>query len=169
MGKRVSKRLLSGVLSAMMVASAVPASMVAFADQCDQGTKDGYDWELWNQNYTGNVSMQVGSNGTYSCSWSGIENCLFRSGKRLGSTKSWQDYGGIQVQYEVDYTPKGNSYMCIYGWTQNPLVEYYIVEAWGNWRPPGSVNAKANITADGKDYDIYTTTRTIPSIEGTAG
>ena len=167
MGKRVSKRLLSGVLSAMMVASAVPASMVAFADQCDQGTKDGYDWELWNQNRQGNVQMSVGSNGSFSCSWSNIENCLFRSGKRLGSTQSWSSYGGIQVNYDVDYTPRGNSYMCIYGWTQSPLVEYYIVEAWGDWRPPGQNGGKAQITVDGKSYDVYTSTRyNQPSIEG---
>ena len=168
MGKRVSKRLLSGVLSAMMVASAVPATMVAFAgDQCDQGTKDGYDYELWNQNYTGNVQMSVGNSGTFSCSWSGIENCLFRSGKRLGSTQSWSSYGGIQINYDVDYTPKGNSYMCIYGWTQSPLVEYYIVEAWGDWRPPGQNGGKASITVDGKAYDVYTSTRyNQPSIEG---
>ncbi len=168
MGKSVSKKLLSGVLSAMMVASSVPAAITAYADQCDQGTKDGYDYELWNQSYKGNVQMNVGNAGTFSCSWSGIENCLFRSGKRLGSTQSWSSYGGIQINYDVDYTPKGNSYMCVYGWTQSPLVEYYIVEAWGDWRPPGSNSPKTSITVDGKAYDVFTSTRyNQPSIEGT--
>jgi len=161
---------LTAFLTALTTAPAAvytDTALVNAADQSDQGTKDGYDWDLWNQNGSGNVLMDVGDNGTFSCSWSEIENCLFRSGKKLGGTKTWQDYGEIQINYEVDYTSDGNSYLTVQGSTQDPFIEYYIVEAWGNWRPPGSVNAKANITADGKDYDIYTTTRTIPSIEGT--
>jgi len=170
MKKSLSKKLLSGALSAMMFAAAVPSSMVSFAaDRCDQGkTSDGYDWELWNQNNQGQASMNLGSNGGYSCSWSNIQNVLFRTGKKLGSTKGWQDYNGIQYNYDVDYTPKGNSYMCVYGWTEDPTVEYYIVEAWGDWRPPGSNNPKASLTVDNKQYDLFTSTRVNqPSIHGT--
>ena len=139
------------------------------ADQQQIGkTPDGYDYELWNQYGQGNVNMDLGSNGGFSCSWSGIENCLFRTGKKLGSTKKYQDYGKIQINYDVDYEPKGNSYMCVYGWTEDPTVEYYIVEAWGDWRPPGMNNSKGTVSSDGKKYDIYTSTRVNqPSIHGT--
>ena len=139
------------------------------ADQQQTGkTPDGYDYELWNQYGQGNVNMDLGSNGGFSCSWSGIENCLFRTGKKLGSTKKYQDYGKIQINYDVDYEPKGNSYMCVYGWTEDPTVEYYIVEAWGDWRPPGMNNSKGTVSSDGKKYDIYTSTRVNqPSIHGT--
>ena len=139
------------------------------ADQQQTGkTPDGYDYELWNQYGQGNVNMDLGSNGGFSCSWSGIENCLFRTGKKLGSTKKYQDYGKIQINYDVDYEPKGNSYMCVYGWTEEPTVEYYIVEAWGDWRPPGMNNSKGTVSSDGKKYDIYTSTRVNqPSIHGT--
>ncbi|MBR1824541.1 MAG: glycoside hydrolase family 11 protein [Ruminococcus sp.] len=138
------------------------------ADTCQQGkTSDGYDYELWNQNGQGQASMQLGSNGGYSCSWGSIQNVLFRTGKKLGSTQSWQSYNGIKYEYDVDYTPRGNSYMCVYGWTEDPTVEYYIVEAWGDWRPPGSNNPKATINVDGKSYDLFTSTRVNqPSIHG---
>lgn len=110
-----------------------PASQKASAaDQQELGNKDGYDYELWNQWGQGSASMQVGSNGAFSCSWSGIENCLFRTGKKLEKTKKYSEYNGMYIDYDVEYEPKGNSYMCVYGWTENPTVEYYIVEAWGS-------------------------------------
>ena len=155
--------------------SLMPASMGVYAademppDQQEKGTtEDGYDWELWNQYGKGTVDMTVGEKGTFSCSWKDIQNVLFRSGKKLGSEKKWDEYGGIQIEYDVDYEPLGNSYMCVYGWTEDPTVEYYIVEAWGDWRPPGISKGKATLTVDGKEYDVYTSTRyEQPSIHGT--
>ena len=112
--------------------------------------------------------MQVGSDGAFSCSWNGIENCLFRTGKKLEKTKKYGEYNGIYIDYDVEYEPKGNSYMCVYGWTENPTVEYYIVEAWGSWRPPGSTNSLGTVEANGNKYDIYKTVReNQPSIHGT--
>ncbi|MGN0582000.1 MAG: glycoside hydrolase family 11 protein, partial [Oscillospiraceae bacterium] len=173
-----SKKYLCGFTAMTMALSIVPASgllslsditVVHAADQQEIGTTaDGYDYELWNQNYTGNASMTLGTNGGFSCEWSGIENCLFRTGKKLGSTKTYQEYGNISITYDVDYQPMGNSYMCVYGWTEDPTVEYYIVEAWGDWRPPGSNDSKGTVSSDGKSYDIYTSTRVNqPSIHGT--
>ena len=164
---KLFKRSAAAAMAIAIGALAVPSGVYA-ADRCDQGkTSEGYDWELWNQNNQGQASMQLGSNGGYSCSWSSIQNVLFRTGKKLGSTKGWQDYNGIRYEYDVDYTPRGNSYMCVYGWTEQPTVEYYIVEAWGDWRPPGSNNPKAKITVDGKSYDLFTSTRVNqPSIHG---
>jgi hypothetical protein len=60
-----------------------------------------------------------------------VNNILFRKGIRPGSRKQ-------VVVYSADYNPQGNSYLSIYGWFENPLVEYYIIESWGTWRPPGS-------------------------------
>lgn len=138
------------------------------ADQQELGNKDGYDYELWNQWGQGSATMQVGSNGAFSCSWSGIENCLFRTGKKLEKTKKYSEYNGMYIDYDVEYEPKGNSYMCVYGWTENPTVEYYIVEAWGSWRPPGATNSLGTVEANGNKYDIYKTVRTNqPSIHGT--
>jgi hypothetical protein len=56
--------------------------------------------------------------------------------------------------------------LSVYGWTKNPLVEYYIIESWGSWKPPGSASSKGTITTDGGTYDIFQNSRTGPSIEG---
>ena len=129
------------------------------------GNFDGYDYEYWKDH--GNGTMTLNGGGTFSCSWNNIGNILFRTGKKLGSTQNYQSYGNIVIDYACDYRPNGNSYLSVYGWTQNPLVEYYIIESYGTWKPPGSNNVKARINVDGGTYEIYETTRyNQPSIEG---
>lgn len=130
------------------------------------GTIDGYNYELWKD--SGTTSMTLNGGGTFDCSWSNINNALFRIGKKFDSTKTHQQLGNISVNYSANYQPNGNSYLCVYGWTRSPLVEYYIVDSWGSWRPPGATS-KGTITVDGGTYDVYETTRTNqPSIDGTA-
>jgi hypothetical protein len=75
---------------------------------------------------------------------------------------------------------RGNfSYIGIYGWSRNPLVEYYIVEnSYGNaWNDHAGYIARLNqdtiqgtemtsYTLDGSVYKVYKKTRTGPSIAG---
>jgi len=130
------------------------------------GKIDGYDYELWKDN--GTTSMTLNGGGTFSCQWSNINNALFRTGKKYNETQTHQQLGNISINYACNYQPNGNSYLSVYGWTVDPLVEYYIVESWGSWRPPGSTS-KGTITVDGATYDLYETTRVNqPSIKGTA-
>ncbi|MBR1823314.1 MAG: glycoside hydrolase family 11 protein [Ruminococcus sp.] len=171
--KHFFKQAAAMTAASALIASAVPFSASAAGESYTKSktgqTSDGYDFELWNENEAGNVKMELGENGGFSCSWNGIQNCLFRTGKRLGSTKNWDEYEGINISYDVDYTPKGNSYMCVYGWTEDPLVEYYIVDAWGDWRPPGMSNdqAVAQVTVNGNSYHIFKSQRVDkPSIHG---
>lgn len=133
----------------------------------ETGTHDGYDYEFWKDS-GGSGSMTLGSGGTFSCEWSNINNILFRKGRKFDETQTHQQLGNISMDFGASYYPSGNSYLCVYGWTTNPLVEYYIVESWGDWRPPGA-SSKGTISVDGGTYDIYETTRTNePSIIGTA-
>lgn len=128
------------------------------------GTKDGFSYELW-KDY-GNTSMQLTGGATFTCEWNNIGNALFRMGRKWDCTKTWQQLGTIKFDYAVNYNPNGNSYLCIYGWTRSPLIEWYIVDSWGSWRPPGTP-AKGAISVDGQSYDIYTSDRiNQPSIDG---
>lgn len=131
------------------------------------GHHDGYDYELWKDN-GGTACMTLNSGGAFNCEWSNVSNMLTRKGKKFNSTQTHQQIGNISVDFGANYQPAGNSYLGIYGWTVSPLVEYYILESWGNWRPPGA-QSKGTITVDGGTYDIYETTRyQKPSIQGTA-
>ncbi|HMA95211.1 MAG TPA: glycoside hydrolase family 11 protein [Polyangiaceae bacterium] len=120
------------------------------------GTHCGYTYEYWKDQGTGTLTLKADG---FSVDWSNINNLLGRKGVRPGT-------GNEVVAYEADYQPNGNSYLCIYGWFKNPLVEYYIVDSWGTWRPPGGQGLQGTVTCDGATYDIYKLPRTGPSIEG---
>ena len=147
----------------------VPATIVQGATTITSnqtGNHDGYDYELWKD--SGNTSMTLNNGGNFSCEWNNINNALFRKGKKFNETQTHQQLGNISVDYGCNYQPNGNSYLCIYGWTVDPLVEFYIVDSWGDWRPPGA-SSKGTVSIDGGTYDIYETTRTNqPSIRGNA-
>ena len=166
---RKIQRLVGGAVSALMIASSIP-TVASAADQQTRGNVGGYDYEMWNQNGQGQVSMEPGA-GSFTCSWSNIENFLARMGKNYDSQgKNYKEIGNIVLTYDVEYTPRGNSYMCVYGWTKSPLVEYYIVEGWGDWRPPGNDGEnKGTVTLNGNTYDIRKSMRyNQPSLEGTS-
>jgi len=129
------------------------------------GQVDGCDYELWKDR--GTTEMVLTGGGTFTCDWSDINNALFSIGRKFDCTKTWQELGPIEVSYGADYAPVGNSYLCVYGWTREPLVEFYVVQSWGNWRPPGA-QALATVEIGDSKYDIYETERVNqPSIDGT--
>jgi endo-1,4-beta-xylanase len=131
------------------------------------GTHDGYDYEFWKDD-GGSGSMTLNNGGNFSAEWSNVNNILFRKGKKFDETQTHQQIGDMSITYGANYQPYGNSYLTVYGWSVDPLVEYYIVDSWGNWRPPGST-PKGTINVDGGTYEIYETTRyQQPSIKGTA-
>jgi len=120
------------------------------------GKHCGYTYEYWKDSGNGTLSLKTDG---FSVDWSGVNDLLGRKGIRPGN-------GNLVVNYEADYQPNGNSYLCIYGWTRNPLVEYYIVDSWGNWRPPGGQGHVTTVTSDGGTYDVYKIAKSGPSIDG---
>jgi len=140
------------------------ARATTITNKDETGKHDGYDYELWRDR--GTVSMTLENGGNFSCQWSNIGNALFRKGRKFDSTKTHNEIGNISIKYDAQFTPGGNSYLCVYGWSKNPLVEYYIIESYGTYKPTGT--AKGSVSMDGGTYELYETTRTNqPSIEGT--
>lgn len=113
------------------------------------GTHCCYTYENWVN--TGSATMTLKTDG-FSVNWTGKTQFVGRKGIRPGS-------GSIVTTYTANFSPNGNSYLCLYGWTTEPLVEYYVVDGWGDWRPPGGT-AIGTVDSDGGKYDIYKMTRT---------
>jgi endo-1,4-beta-xylanase len=123
------------------------------------GTDGGFYYSYWKDG--GTATMTTGAGGNYAVNWN-IPNNNFVGGKGWspGSTSRRVGYNaGV-------FSTSGNAYLAFYGWSRNPLVEYYVVESWGNFRPPGGTRV-GTVTTDGGTYDQYRVSRTnAPSIDG---
>nr|AAG44994.1 endo-1,4-B-xylanase B [Phanerodontia chrysosporium] len=124
------------------------------------GTNNGYFYSFWTDG-GGSVTYNNGPAGEYSVTWSNADNFVAGKGWNPGSAQA--------ISFTANYQPNGNSYLSVYGWSTNPLVEYYILEDFGTYNPAVSLTHKGTLTSDGATYDVYEGTRVNePSIQGTA-
>jgi endo-1,4-beta-xylanase len=153
------RSLLVGTAATAMVALTKPGPALADATITTNqtGWDNGYFYSFWT-NDPGSTTMWLKSGGRFDVSWTDSDNCVV--GKGWG-TGSWRT-----VNYWGSYYPNGSSFLALYGWTRNPLVEYYIIDNWGGNRP-GPGTWKGTVDANNGLYDVYEDTRyNAPSVEG---
>ena len=150
-----------GLLLAGLVIASATGLQAQTINSNQTGNHGGYYYTYWKD--TGSASMTLGSGGNYAVSWNlGGGNFVGGKGWSTGSSSRRVGYNAGAWQ------PSGNAYLTLYGWTTSPLIEYYVVDSWGSWRPPGA-GSSGTVSTDGGTYDLYRTQRVNqPSIQGTA-
>lgn len=135
------------------------------------GVDDGQSWFMW---YSGsNGCMTPRADGAFRATWNNSGDFLARMGLFFGETNTFEDYGTIGA--DLAFRKSGNagsfSFIGVYGWSNEPLVEYYIVEdSYGNGPAvPFATQQRGQFDLDGAAYRVYTGTKTNePSIHGNA-
>jgi endo-1,4-beta-xylanase len=158
--KKLSRKGLLLVFLAVLLFSVTQQSNAQTICSNQTGTNNGFFYSFWKD--TGTACMTLGSGGNYDVNWNlGSGNMVVGKGWSTGSSSRRVGYNaGI-------FQPSGNAYLALYGWTRNPLIEYYVVDSWGTFRPPGGTSI-GTVTSDGGTYNIYKAQRVnAPSIDGT--
>lgn len=128
------------------------------------GDRDGLFHTFWHDG--GNGCLKLVGDGGYQVRWTlgPGENLVAGRGWRRGSTDRVVGYRARR------FDPGSNGYLALYGWSVDPLVEYYVVDDWGGFTPPGPRAVPLGIVrSDGGTYRIYRTRRVAqPSIAGVA-
>jgi len=130
------------------------------------GTNGGYYFSWWNDGEGSFACMTMGAGGNYSTSWN-TNGAPAGKGNLVGG-KGWPtgSYNRVIGYNAGAFNGGSNGYLCAYGWTQSPLIEYYIVDNYGDYTPPGNQELRGTIESDGGTYNIYRTFRDDkPSIE----
>jgi len=139
-----------------------------------------YNYEIWSK--SGDVSATFYSDGSFSCNFTNADDYLCRSGFAYGmkSGKSYKDLGHLYADFSAsiaDFNGVSYSYIGVYGWSQDPLIEWYIVDSWSPYRPAwiGNNNGTptcdgcgkiGTITVDGASYDVFVDKVSRGNIEG---
>ncbi|KIM99870.1 glycoside hydrolase family 11 protein [Oidiodendron maius Zn] len=115
----------------------------------------------YNQDYTtGGTVYFAPASGEFYVSWDTTDDFVVGVGWNPGSTEPITHAGSFNVD-------SGLASLSVYGWTTNPLVEYYIMDDVVNIDQTGT--QKGTVYSDGATYTIWENERiNEPSIEGTS-
>jgi endo-1,4-beta-xylanase len=122
------------------------------------GTAAGMSWALWSNGSGGSITTYDFP--AFKTTWNNSGDFLARLGLQWNATKTYDQYGTIDAQFNSKKTGSGGgySYIGIYGWSVSPCVEFYIVDDSYNKLPvnPGNTTNKGTVTIDGGTYTLYT-------------
>ena len=121
------------------------------------GTSNGYYYALYTS--SGSATLTLGSTaGNYALSWSNAGDVVGGVGWNPGSARI--------VGYNVG-SATGYNVISLYGWSENPLVEYYVTELGQLYT--ATATYKGSVSSDGHTYSTYEHQQVNqPSIVGTA-
>jgi hypothetical protein len=132
-------------------------------DHCGQntrGTAGGQNWELWCNSLSSSACMTTFNATAFSARWNNNGDFLARLGLEFGNSgRPYEEYGTLKADFAFRKSGSGGgfSYIGIYGWTNNPCVEWYIIDDRYGTMPFDAYNAtqKGTVTIDGASYKLF--------------
>jgi endo-1,4-beta-xylanase len=140
--------------------AAMPTGGTQHCGQNTQGSAGGQSWSLWCNSLSSTACITTFSTPAFSASWNNNSDFLARVGLEFGNAgKSYDKYGTLKADFAFTKNGSGGgySYIGIYGWTNNPCVEWYIVDDKFGTMPFNAYNAtqKGTATIDGEVYKLF--------------
>lgn len=120
------------------------------------GTNQGYFWSLYREGGSASISFGTNYAGNFAITYSNVTDVV--------GGKGWSTGSGRTINYNIGSLSGSYNFVGVYGWTKNPLIEYYVAEK-GSMTGGTYVNS---MSSDGHSYSFYKQQRVnAPSIEGT--
>ena len=136
----------AGVLT--LATTVLPGTASAATTLCSSqtGTNSGMYYQMWS-NGQGSACITLNSATSYSSTWSGIGDFVAGVGWNPGSNQTVSFSGSLNAS-------GGTTLVSLYGWSTNPLVEYYVEEDYVG-SPNTAGTFMGTMTSDGGTYNIY--------------
>lgn len=152
------------VLAFATAAGAAFASPLASSETTEAGQLSKRQSINYVQNYNGNAANFKYDQhaGTYSTRWTNPPDFVVGLGWSPGNSYR-------TIKFSGSYSSSSSSYSAVYGWLNNPLTEYYVVENY-SYDPCSNSGTQVvgSVTSDGSNYKICKHTQyDQPSIQGT--
>lgn len=116
------------------------------------GIHDDYFYLFEKETKKGGAFLVLEPEGKYRAVWNNIPS-TFLTGK------GWEKGGRKNVGYKMEFKPgdTGDAWFGLYGHTESPAVEYYVIESWSGERPLAKNKdwLKGSFQSDNGSYDIY--------------
>ncbi len=158
----MKKRLMCMLIAAAVAAVSLPALSVSAADYSFiKQYDDGSFLEGWNQHERGSYEMTENADGGFFTSWDGIYDCYSMYGKQFDPPKEGWVFGKADLTYNAEIEATGIQFYGVYGRAPRSRTEFYVIEGWGSWRPPGGQGKMTvePVEINGVQYDLYKSAR----------
>ncbi|CZT01154.1 hypothetical protein WAI453_009570 [Rhynchosporium graminicola] len=159
---------LGSILGALFLSAcslATPATAAETQNETHVETRPVNAVQYW-VNGAGKVDFVNGPGGQWSAKWDNPPGGDFVVGKGYRpATDMLFNYSGT---FDGE---NGNAYLGVYGWSIDPLAEYYIIESFGNHNPSDNIYAigpLGTFQSDDGTYEIWRKPRYGDSIVGIA-
>lgn len=151
----MKKSLFLSLVAALILCTAGLLTAQQICSNKTGSVGNGYQYEFWTMG-VGSACMTVkGADAQFEAQWSNVEDFFALVGLQYNRTQTPTQIGTFSATFASTGNLGNIALMGIHGWMTDPYIEFYIIDNWGSWVPPGNIASKGFFTTDGSQYKIY--------------